>query len=483
MTKENINLEDTEKFLGPDLNDPSLTKIINDEPKVSFNGLSKEEIMRYADDPFWVKIRWFLFFLFWFVWVGMLASAVIIVVHSPKCPYKPKLKWWQNNVIYQLDVENFVDSDSNGQGDLDGLFQKLDYFDLFKIKSLCLKDNILKNNLKELNENFGNFDQLKALKKELEKKDMYLIIDLPFDKMTENSETIVEFWLRLVDGVRVTGSEVTADLLKKWIKIADDIHSETFKYKLIAAVGKEDEDHKDLEYLNLRHNFANLKTEDLKDINKFLMRLENMKDVNGYEINKYNNSRIKNTIDSKLINIYHSLVLLLKGSPVVLYGDELEMVGNEKRMKWNSSLNCGFSKKTNISVNNCKMSVKESSAKGSGETLLKTYVKLLKLREEPSFKWGELKINLNETLDVISFVREAQGFNGYLVAANVHDNESKLVDFTVPHDIPVKAHVTHFFSSNPQSYDEFKLDTELDSTHIMLQPHELLILKFSRANN
>ena len=31
----------------------------------SFSGLTKEELMKYADDPFWVRIRWVLFIVFW----------------------------------------------------------------------------------------------------------------------------------------------------------------------------------------------------------------------------------------------------------------------------------------------------------------------------------------------------------------------------------------------------------------------------------
>ena len=38
--------------------------------------LTKSELMKYATDPFWVKLRWALFILFWLIWVGMLVSAV-----------------------------------------------------------------------------------------------------------------------------------------------------------------------------------------------------------------------------------------------------------------------------------------------------------------------------------------------------------------------------------------------------------------------
>ena len=38
--------------------------------------LTKAELMKYATDPFWVKLRWALFGLFWAAWVAMLVGAI-----------------------------------------------------------------------------------------------------------------------------------------------------------------------------------------------------------------------------------------------------------------------------------------------------------------------------------------------------------------------------------------------------------------------
>ncbi|XP_074593073.1 4F2 cell-surface antigen heavy chain-like [Brevipalpus obovatus] len=48
-------------------------------------GLSKEELMKYANDPFWIKVRLVAFILFWIAWVGTLAGSVVIIMLSPKC--------------------------------------------------------------------------------------------------------------------------------------------------------------------------------------------------------------------------------------------------------------------------------------------------------------------------------------------------------------------------------------------------------------
>lgn len=58
-----------------------------------FTGMGKEELMKYAKDPFWVKLRWTLFVLFWLLWTAMLVGAIVIVVAAPKCA-APVPKTW-----------------------------------------------------------------------------------------------------------------------------------------------------------------------------------------------------------------------------------------------------------------------------------------------------------------------------------------------------------------------------------------------------
>merc|ERR1712121_463006 len=60
-----------------------------------FKGLTKEELMQYANDPFWVRLRWVLFILFWIIWVAMLVASILIIVYAPKCPSPEAKQWWQ----------------------------------------------------------------------------------------------------------------------------------------------------------------------------------------------------------------------------------------------------------------------------------------------------------------------------------------------------------------------------------------------------
>lgn len=134
-------------------NDPTKVKFIsansnfgrkNGEAKVDIEnvqrtvGMGKEELMKYANEPFWVRLRMALFVLFWLVWVAMLVGSVVIIIFAPRCPPAPRLDWWQKTVVYQLNVNAFKDGNKDGLGDLQGLTSKLDYFKDLGVDALLL---------------------------------------------------------------------------------------------------------------------------------------------------------------------------------------------------------------------------------------------------------------------------------------------------------------------------------------------------------
>lgn len=60
--------------------------------------------MKYANDPFWIRLRWLLFILFWALWVAMLAGAIVIIVMAPKCAEKKG----KAETFYELNLKNFA---------------------------------------------------------------------------------------------------------------------------------------------------------------------------------------------------------------------------------------------------------------------------------------------------------------------------------------------------------------------------------------
>lgn len=201
-------LEDVEASYAENEMDDSKAKFINggmDETKVvipqspsenSFNGLGKDELKKYADDPFWVKLRWILFILFWVGWLAMLVSAIVIIVLAPRCPTRPDLKWYHTDALYNTYTKSFLDGDKtqDGYGDLDGLQSKSDYIKELGASSIWLS-GILKTSdnddravvdFKQLDEKFGTVESLKAFAKKLMKTGRRLIMDFVPNQTSKN---------------------------------------------------------------------------------------------------------------------------------------------------------------------------------------------------------------------------------------------------------------------------------------------------------
>lgn len=77
--------------------------------------------MKYANDPFWVKLRWVLFIFFWGLWIAMLAGAIAIIVYAPKCAAPTPLVWWKKGPLITIsgneDIERIKEiKDYNSKG-------------------------------------------------------------------------------------------------------------------------------------------------------------------------------------------------------------------------------------------------------------------------------------------------------------------------------------------------------------------------------
>jgi len=60
--------------------------------------MSKEELLKYANDPFWVRLRWIFFVGFWAIWVAMLVGAILIIIGAPKCAAPQPLPWYKRGL-------------------------------------------------------------------------------------------------------------------------------------------------------------------------------------------------------------------------------------------------------------------------------------------------------------------------------------------------------------------------------------------------
>ncbi|CAL1527579.1 unnamed protein product [Lymnaea stagnalis] len=187
--------------------DDTKTKIVDgtasSDGEVSFNGLGKDEVLKYANDPFWVRLRWILFILFWVGWIAMLVTAITIIVLAPRCPPRPDLKWYNTEIVYQVAPQSFKDSDGDGYGDFKGLTEKMSYItDNLGAKAIWL-NSIYKNDgrdgglgiidHKDIDPKFGvSLDDFKDWLKKMRKEGKKIILDLIPNQTSKNHTWFLE---------------------------------------------------------------------------------------------------------------------------------------------------------------------------------------------------------------------------------------------------------------------------------------------------
>lgn len=106
MAPQEQEVEDSAKL---PLTDGSVAvEIIEDKTKEDssgeYKGLTKDELMVYANDPKWKTLRLIMMMFFWLSWLAMLSIAIVIIVKAPPCDPPPSTTWLQKGPMLQLDV-------------------------------------------------------------------------------------------------------------------------------------------------------------------------------------------------------------------------------------------------------------------------------------------------------------------------------------------------------------------------------------------
>ncbi|XP_062599888.1 amino acid transporter heavy chain SLC3A1-like [Saccostrea cucullata] len=160
----------------------------------NFGALGKEELMKYANDPFWKRLRLMLHILFWVGWNAMLVAAAIIIALAPRCPSRAKQKWYDRQVVYEILTESFQDTDPESQGvgkegagigDIKGITARVNYFLELKSNVLYINsiyrsddnDHMAVVDHKSIDSALGTMEDFDQLRKVTKKKQMRIIMD------------------------------------------------------------------------------------------------------------------------------------------------------------------------------------------------------------------------------------------------------------------------------------------------------------------
>lgn len=146
--------------------------------KEILSGMGKEELMKFANDPFWIRLRWFLFIGFWVLWAAMLAGAVAIIVIAPKCNSPEPRKWWQESPIIHLDE---FDASTHKLKDMKDLLYPLEQLNVKTISLASILDTDADGqttNFRGIRSNLGTIDDLKLFIEAAESKGKHVILEL-----------------------------------------------------------------------------------------------------------------------------------------------------------------------------------------------------------------------------------------------------------------------------------------------------------------
>uniref|UniRef100_A0A8C3V0P4 Solute carrier family 3 member 2 N-terminal domain-containing protein n=1 Tax=Catharus ustulatus TaxID=91951 RepID=A0A8C3V0P4_CATUS len=139
-----------------------------------FTGLGKEELLREAGTPLWVRARLVLLVLFWGGWIGMLGAAAAIVAQAPRCQPLPDKNWWDLGALYRAPPKAFggnLKGEEGVGGSLKGVENRLGYLkEKLQVGGLLLGPVYPQKSaeakippLKELDSALGSMQDFKAL--------------------------------------------------------------------------------------------------------------------------------------------------------------------------------------------------------------------------------------------------------------------------------------------------------------------------------
>ncbi|KAM4714330.1 solute carrier family 3 member 2a [Anableps anableps] len=457
---------------------------------VTFTGLSKEELMKVAGTPGWVRTRWVLLVLFWLGWVGMLAGAIVIIVQAPRCKPIPETNWWNEGPLYQVpSTEAFSDG-------MKGLEARLDHLNQMKVKGLVLgpihtvqEDVPNSLDLKVIRRDHGNLDEFKAVLEKAKKKGISVVLDLTPNyngaddwfagKNPEIGEKLMEaaeYWIKLgVDGIKVPDLSFASGL-NEWPKLREVVQGnrtdDTKKRALIGVVegAQATEVSKLLNTTGVDLILSNLLSsnddgvERIKDVDT----LHSEQSSVGWGLGASKLEHLSKVATSPdLRRLYQLLLFTLPGIPVFTYGDEIGLPPRNgtkfTKMIWDMD-------EDNSALDDA------AKADWTERNKLRSWFKSLSdLRgKERSLLHGDY-YSLNSSGTSLAFLRMWDQSERYVTAVNWGAKTTEL-KLTLP---PTEGVVLPETAKVKMSTDEnLALDSSVSLDTITLGPEKAVILQF-----
>ncbi|XP_038147784.1 4F2 cell-surface antigen heavy chain-like [Cyprinodon tularosa] len=350
--------------VGAEKNGSVKLKILDDAEE-TFTGLNKEELLRVAGTPGWVRTRWTLLMVFWLGWLGMLVGAVLILLQTPGCRDLPNTSWWNEGPLYQIgNIQAFTDTKN-----LKGLEQKMDSLSQLKVKGLVVgpihvapPDEAMSLRFEEISDDAGNLDQFRGVLQAAHSKGISVVLDLTpnyrgssgpwfssnsVTNVAERLKSALVFWLNEgVDGVQLSGVEQLANVVPSlWADIraivqnSTDMDPKRGSKRLLLGVTESSS----AEYVSALLSstgvdllISNVLTSGDPEPSRYADTIQTLYSNVSQERLTWNlGGRVEGHLASLVtqahVRLYQLLLMTLPGTPVFNYGDEVGLMDGDSK--------------------------------------------------------------------------------------------------------------------------------------------------------
>uniref|UniRef100_UPI0037E855F2 solute carrier family 3 member 2b n=1 Tax=Semicossyphus pulcher TaxID=241346 RepID=UPI0037E855F2 len=467
-------------------------KIPEETEEVKFTGLSKEELLRVAGTPGWVRTRWALLVVFWLGWLGMLGGAVLIILQAPRCRDLPDTNWWNDGPLYQIgNIQAFTDARN-----LKGLEQSLGSLSQLKVRGLVVgplhvapADEAESLRFEEVSPDNGNLEQFKGFVQAAHKKGISVVLDLTpnyqgssgpwfsntsVTNVAERLKSALVFWLNEgVDGVQLSGVErVAAVVPSLWADIRAIVQNGTDerpnKRVLIGITERSSAEDVsallsssgvDLLISRVLRPGSTDAAERARSVQ--LLYESHSQSRLAWSLGARDRGHLGSLVGPALVRLSQLLLLTLPGTPVVNYGDEIGLMDEGTkfpRMLWDSDKELNGSR---------------AMQEGRAERLIcrKFFRAVSELRgKERSLLFGDYLL-LSNSSSSLAYLRVWDQSVRYLAAFNWAE-EAAVLQLSDP-ALPRQAAVV--LSTNSSA---LPADSSVDLTDLWLGPGQAALLKF-----
>ncbi|XP_057715869.1 4F2 cell-surface antigen heavy chain-like [Corythoichthys intestinalis] len=419
---------------------------LEDDEDEKFTGLNKEELMRVAGTPGWVRTRWALLVLFWLGWLGMLGGAALLIAQAPRCRELPVTHWWNKGALYRIpSVQAFTYS-----GDIAGVRQKVDALYQLKFKGLVLgpvhvapPDDATALSFQEIAPEAGSLEQLKDLLVVAHRKGMSVVLDLTpnylgssrfwysnasVTAVAEKLKSALVFWFSEgVDGVQLADVEYAAAVVPSlWEDIRAIVRNGTNEQparRLLMGVSER----RSAAGVSavLASTGVDLLTSEVlldDDMETLVQSVLELYSANGpiglaWNLGGRSQGHMASLVKPDLVPLYQVLLFTLPGTPVLEYGDEIGLTDDDNKfpkMIWDDP-----AQKEEEKLNG---TLKEAMARRASSRLLVRSLSDLRAKER-SLLFGDFDVIANSSKSLV-FVRSWDRNARFLAAFNWESEEA-----------------------------------------------------------